>query len=260
MKKLCFLLFLIPLSIQVSAAILVMNGLTHVHETLAGGQVNGKIVIKNESSKETRVLIYKQDLVANCDKSINYTEVNKHNRSLGTWLQTNIDEKILASNEEYTIRYTINIPKEDIEKGTYWAVFMVEGADPVKEENTNGMKINSKVRYAVQILADVGSFESPKLTFEDVRFEGKENVGRTLQVKLRNIGQFSTRTKLLLEVYSDTGEKIKTFEAASKRIYPSYCNDFEIVFGDLPKGKYEAVLVADNGKDLFGSNVTLDIN
>lgn len=260
MKKQVILLFFIALSIRLSASILIMNGLTHVHATAKGSQINGKVVVKNESAKEARVLVYKQDLVSSCGKSIEYTDINKHSRSLGNWLKTNIDEKLLAPNEEYTIQYTINIPQEDLEKGTYWSVLMIEGANPVKEENKAGMQINSKVRYAVQILADIGGFESPKLGFEDVQYDAKANSDKVVKVKLKNEGVFSAKTKISLEVYSDKGDKIKTFEGLSKRIYPNLCNEFEIILTDLPKGKYEGVLIADNGKDMFGSNITLDVH
>jgi hypothetical protein len=259
MKKHTILFFLLVLSAHLSAAIVVINGLTHVHATAAGGQINGQIRVKNESTKEARILIYKQDLVANCGNTTVYTTINNHNRSLGNWLQTNVDEKILSSNEEYTIHYTINMPKEGIEKGTYWSVLMIEGADPIKEENTNGMQINSKVRYAIQVLADVNGFESPTLTFEDVKYEAKENAAKSVKVRIKNDGAFSAKTKVSMEVFSEKGEKIKTYEGIQKRIYPSLCNEFELILTDMPKGKYEGVLIADNGKDMFGSNITLDV-
>lgn len=251
-----FIIFCAPLS----ASVLIMNGLTHIHASSFGSQISGKIVVKNESNKEARILIYKQDLMSNCGVAVEYTDINKHNRSLGSWIQTNIDEKFLSPNEEYTIHYTINVPKEAIEKGTYWGVLMVEGANPLKEEKANGLQVSSKVRYAVQILADVGGFESPKLTIEDVVYEGKENTGKTVKIKIKNSGDFSAKTKVSLEIFSDKGEKIKTFEGTPRRIYPNLCNSFEVSLSDLPKGKYEGVLIADNGKDMFGSNITLDVN
>ncbi|MDZ7877119.1 MAG: hypothetical protein U5L45_05590 [Saprospiraceae bacterium] len=259
MKKYSILFILLILSSHLSAAIQVLNGLTHMHPTAAGGQISGKILLKNESAKEARILIYKQDLIANCGNAIAYTTINTHNRSLGNWLQTNIDEKILLPHEEYTLFYTINVPKDSIEKGTYWSVLMIEGADPIKEENTNGMQVNSKVRYAIQVLADVGGFESPKLTFEDVKYEAKEKNNKTLKVRVKNDGLCSAKTKVSIEIFSDKGLKIKGYEAVQKRIYPNLCNEFELLLDDMPQGKYEGVLVADNGKDIFGSNITIDI-
>ena len=260
MKKLSIFFFLIAVNIQLSASIMVLNGLTHIHTTSAGSQIKGKILVKNQSAKESRILLYTQDLMVSCGQNVEYTDINKHNRSLGNWLKTNIDEKILSPNEEYTIHYTINIPQENVEKGTYWSVLMVEGADPIKEETNNGMQVNSKVRYAIQVLADIGGFESPKLSFEDVKYDGKDKVNKTIKITMKNEGAFSAKTKISLEIFSDKGEKIKTLEAIQKRIYPNLCNDFEIELKGIPKGKYEGIIVADNGKDMFGSNITLDVD
>jgi hypothetical protein len=259
MKKHIILFFLLVLSSHLFAAIQILNGLTHVHATAAGGQINGKVLLKNESAKEARILIYKQDLIANCGNAISYTALNTHNRSLGNWLQTNVDEKTLAPYEEYTLHYTINLPKDSIQKGTYWSVLMIEGADPIREENTNGMQVNSKVRYAIQVLADVDGFESPKLSFEDVKYDAKEKGNKTLKVRIKNDGLCSARTKVSIEIFSDKGVKIKAYEAVQKRIYPNLCNEFDLLLDDMPKGKYEGVLIADNGKDIFGSNITLDV-
>lgn len=256
--KQCLFFLLLFLNTQLSAAIVVLNGLTHIHATTMGSQINGKIIVKNQSGKESRILIYKQDLISYCGNAIEYTDINKHPHSLGSWLQTNVDEKILSPNEEYTIRYTINIPKDTVEKGTYWSVLMIEGAEPIKEENANGMQVNSKVRYAIQVLADVNGFESPKLAFEDVKYEAKES--KTIKVRVKNEGLFSAKTKVSIEIFSDKGLKIKAYQAVQKRIYPNLCNDFEITLDAMPKGKYEGVLIADNGKDIFGSNITLDVD
>ena len=62
-----------------------------------------------------------------------------------------------------------------------------------------------------------------------------------------------------MEIYDSNGTKIKTLEAKQRRVFPDKCNSFEIEVNDLPKGKYDGILVADNGKDLIGSNLTIDI-
>ncbi len=42
-------------------------------------------------------------------------------------------------------------------------------------------------------------------------------------------------------------------------LYPGYCSTFEIPVTDLPKGKYDCVIVADTQRDLFGSNISLQV-
>lgn len=257
-----FIIFLILCCISVHsfAAVIILNGLTHTHSTSKGGVLSGKIKIKNDGKKEARVVIYKQDLVMSCDSPFDYQDINKHERSMGSWLKTNVDEKLLQPLEEYEISYTVNVPENISRAGTYWAEIMIESADPLTEEKKGNITIGSKVRYAVNIIADIGGFENPKLTFENIGFKTGDSTSKTVQIKIRNNGSFVSKTKLSIEIYNKSGEKIKVVEGIYKRIYPERCNDFEIQIKDLPKGKYEGVIVADNGKDLFGANMTIEID
>lgn len=247
------------LSLQSFGRVVIINGLTHTHSGMKGSVIQGKIMLKNDGKKETRVLIYRQDLIMNCETSFDYQDINKHDRSMGDWLKTNVDEKILQPNEEYDITYTITIPNELKQNGTYWAAIMVEGAEPLTEEKKGGVTIGSKVRYAINILSDVGTFENSKLIFENINLKKSDSTVKIIQVKLRNNGNFVNRTKLNVEIYDKNGTKVKIIEGIYRRVYPEKCNDFEIEVRDLPKGKYDGVIIADSGKDLFGTNITIDI-
>lgn len=242
------------------AGIVILNGLTHTHQLQVGGVFTGKISVRNDGPKDARFVVYKQDLLFQCGEStIQYTDANSHTNSLGKWLQTNVEERLLAPAEEYTLFYTIRIPTELDGAGSYWTMLMVEGAEPVREETSNGVVVGSKVRYGVQVIADVGIFESPQLSFLDAQILSDPVSTKYLSTKIQNTGKFSAPVKINLEIYDTEGKKTKTIEGLSRRIYPANCNQFDIDLSSLPKGKYEAILVADNGKDLFGINVSLDI-
>lgn len=249
--------FIIPLASY--AGIQVQNGLTHTHSGIQGNVITGKIKVRNVGIKTERIIIYKQDLSLSCDSSLEYHEVGFHPRSSANWIQTNIDDKILGPNEDYDIIYTITIPNNADLSGTYWNIVMVEGADPVKETAENGIKISSRVRYAIQMLVDVGTFQSPQLNFENFAYKKNQAGNQIVHVKLLNKGNFATKAKLMLEVYGSNGEKLKVIEAQPKRFYPNKCNEFELELKGLPAGKYEGIVVADTGKDLFGANISISI-
>ena len=243
-----------------SAGVAVLNGLTHTHSLTQGQKTTGKVQIRNESAKPTRVIIYKQDLIAACGQEVNYQNPNGFIQSLSPYLTTTVDEKLLGPNEEYVLFYTIDLSGEQQLKGSFWSVLMIEGADPIKEEKSEGIKINSVMRYAIQIIGDAGTEESTKLGFEDIKVRKIENESQIVTLRLKNEGLFSTKAKVILEIYNQEGEKIKILEGASKRIYPQGCNEFEIELKGIKKGKYEGILIADNSKDLFGANLSLEIN
>ena len=240
------------------ARVSVLNGLTQIHKLQLGRQISGKLVLKNESTKEARIVIYKQDLMAPCGEQVGYFPVNSHAKSMADWVKPAVDERILAPNEEYTLFYTIDVPNKTIENGSYWSVLMLEAADPLKEDQTQGVQVNSVIRYAVQLIGEMGTMEYPPLSIEKVDTD-KEDKSVMLRVTVRNTGKFSTLGKIQLEVYNEKQEKVKLLQSITKRIYPGNCNQMEVDLSDLKKGKYECILVVDNGRDLYGSNVNLEL-
>lgn len=263
MRKLTSVVVLISLlflSGQGSAAVVIVNGLTHAH-TLGEteGKIQGVITVRNEAAKESRIMVYRQDLISNCQSASAYPDAGSHQRSLGNHLSTNVDEKLLAGHEEYDVRYAIELDKSKIAGGTYWEVIMVEVGDPIKDELKNGIQVNSKVRYAIQIIVDVGNFEGPKLSFENIAFERVSPEQSVLKAQIKNNSSFGARTNVVLEVYDGQGNKLKTTPINSRMLYPGYCSTFEIALEGLAHGKYDCVIVADTGKDLFGSNVTIQV-
>jgi hypothetical protein len=256
----CAMGFLLLVSTCASAKIVILNGLTHVH-TAAGGQVvKGKVELKNIGTESEKVLVYKKGLVQTCDQKTDFVELSAQPRSLGSWLETNVDEKVLQGGEVYELLYTVNVPKDSVLNGSYWALLMVEGADPGGQEaGKQQLGVVSKIRYAIQIIADIGSFENPKLNFENVAFKPGVSAGKMVHAKLKNLGRFMVTPKLVLEIYSKEGEKIKTFETVSQKIYPFTCKDFELEIKGVKPGKYDAVLIADYGQDLFGTNLVIEI-
>lgn len=258
MKKINFSLLLLFTSYCTFGKIVVLDGLMYNHVGASGQIIRNKIRVRNEGTKETRIIIYKQDYLPSCDGEL-YQDSSSSIHSLSKWLTTTIDEKSLLPNEEVEIGYTISIPKDVKPEQAYWATLMIEESTPIVEENRGGLKISSKVRYAIGLIADIGDTVSPRLSFENISYKKIDSATTTLQIKIKNGGKFISRTKNTIEVYNQSGTKLKTIETTYRRIYPNSCNSFEANLGQLSKGDYYAVIVADNGKELFGTNVNIKV-
>ena len=89
---------------------MILNGLSHIHETSTGSVITGKIRVQNNGTSESKILIYTEDLILSCDRQSDYKTINSHERSSGGWTKLNIEEKTLQENEIYDIWYTINVP------------------------------------------------------------------------------------------------------------------------------------------------------
>lgn len=240
-------------------SVVILNGLTHIHSAIAGGSTTGKISVQNNGSKDEKIIIYQEDLLLSCDHTTVYEKVNSHARSSADWLRLNISEKVLKPNEIYEIRYTVNIPSQKGIQGSYWSIVMIEGVSPIKEEVESGVKIDSKVRYAVQVINNVGNVINGVLSFENIALDKRANALKVIDVKLKNGGIFLAKAILTVEIYDKTGRKVKVLKSVERKIYPDKCTHFEIEVKSLPKGTYNGIVIADNGKDLFGSNLTLEI-
>jgi hypothetical protein len=259
MKTWYYLITLILLfNLSAIAGIAVENGLTHFHKGKQGQIVNGTISISNSGKKNERITILLQDLVNLCHGKSQFVPVNSHSRSSAEWIQMNTREKQLMPGEKYELMYTIRIPDSATIQGTYWSLVIVEVADPIQEVKMQyGISIGSKIQYAIQLITDVGLFETSEIVYEKVELDKKNGGGTTLQVQLRNNGTFLVSPNLIVELYNNVGEKIKKIEVPLRKIYPASCNMFEVPMEDIPKGNYDCILVADYGKDLYGMNASL---
>lgn len=259
MKWIALLSMILLMPRSMRASVVILNGLTHNHSIpTADTKVQGVIKVKNEGGKDSRILVYRQDLTSPCDEQATYPEIGSHSRSLGTGLKTNVDQRVIATNESYDVRYTIDADPNR-QPGTYWEVIMIEVADPVREEAHNGVQVNSKVRYAIQVIVDIGPVEGPTLSYEKISYEKVSSEQSVLKVVMKNNGAFGARTNVMLEVYDSNGNKLKTTQPNTRMLYPGHCSTFEIPVTDVPRGKYDCVIIADTKKDLFGSNVSLQI-
>ena len=105
MKKYRFLLFFLLISTLGMARVTIINGLTHIHSLKQGSTTKGQLILRNDSKKEARIVVYKQDLSAICDKQIEYTEDGSQPKSLSKMLRTVVDEKVLIPQEEFVLPY-----------------------------------------------------------------------------------------------------------------------------------------------------------
>ena len=258
MKNLLIAFILLFAHVSV-ANVVVLNGLTHVHKSKIGTEISGVIKLKNTKDTEQRVIIYFNDLFQPCDGETLLTADSTHDRSLLQWLKTNVTDKVLKGKEEYELLYTITVPNDASLKGSFWGVLMVEVEKPIKEEETEyGVKLESKVRYGIQLIADIGVKEVVMLDFYDIKFEDT-NAGKSVLVMLENQGVFYAQPTIILEVFSIEGKSVKKIEVKFKKIYPSFCKEFFLDISGISKGVYTAIVVADYGEDMFAIDLDLTI-
>lgn len=259
MKSLFSFIIFLFLSTYAHADVVILNGLTQEFKGIGGNTLSGRIKMRNDGATPEKMKIYKEELILICGQESTFKDTIPHEKSMTTWLNTNVNEKIMDGKEEYDIVFEFTIPV-GTKSGSYYTMLMVESDEPIPSvDSKSKITINTKVRYGITVLVHVGTYESPSLVFENISIEKQNDNKQAIKILLKNTGTYSAVTKLVVEIYSN-GEKIKTFSEQMGqigRVYPDKCRKYETIIADLPKGKYDGIVVADNGTDLFGSNITL---
>jgi hypothetical protein len=267
-RTVCAVIFMVLFTVifyHIQAGVIILNGLTHIHNVEKGTVLKGEIIMHNTSkAKKELVTIYLSDLDQDCSGNTYYMDVGKHIKSLGKWITFTTSEKVLEPDEKFTLVYTIKIPEninsiDGNDDGSFWGAMMVETSEPISEDYEYGMKISSKIRYGVQLIANVGELIHPEIEFVDVVFDKKGDDNYIVDIKIENKGIYMVQPTLILELFDDLGRSIKKEEAVFKKVYPDSCKDFKILFSGLSPGEYDGVLVADYGGDIYGINLSINI-
>ena len=167
----------------------------------------------------------------------------------------------MAPQEESVILYEIKVPEEEVLTGSYWSVIMVEGQHVASQEpNPNSLTINTIVRYAVQIVTNIGETGERNLEFVEAKLNRVQGE-KFSEIALENTGERLLQPTISLELFNDDGENVGVVTAEKKKIYPGTSTKFILDLAKFPEGEYQAIVLADcDEEDIFGLNLTLKIN
>lgn len=242
------LLFLLA---PASAQIVVSGELTREFSLQPGGSAQGRILLHNAGTSVARAHIYQADYHLS-PSGPTYGEPGHSPRSNAAWIEFDEREPELQPGETRPLLYKITAPSDAGLRGTYWSVIMVEPAQEERPLAPNEISVRAVVRYAVQIVAQLGSVSTPvqpALSNPSIEREGDRHV---LRVDLSNPGERWLRPRMEVRLFDREGRLVTTLPSAQARIYPgsSIRQRFAL---DLPAGEYLALIVMDTGDALFGA-------
>ncbi len=245
---------------NLKASIVVLNGLTHENTAQKGETYRGTIVLQNTADNEKSAKIYLRDYW------FSYTGESKHDpagtleRSNANWITFNPELATLKGGETVTVNYEVTIPENDSLRGTYWSVIMVEGVIPPDTTNIKtGVKINTAIRYAIQIVTNVGNTGISDIQFLGLELE-KEIDQNVLNIAIENIGECVLKPEMSLELFDQSGNSAGILKSERRKTFPGTSTKATIFLEGIKPGTYNGVLVADCGEDrMYGTNLSLEI-
>jgi P pilus assembly chaperone PapD len=230
-----------------------------------GDRAEGTIALRNVDTQPGNVRVYQTDYRFDAAGNAWYDEPGTQPRSNASWITCTPRVLSVAPGEQATVSYVVQVPRDDKLAGTYWSVVMVEpdspSASPVQADGKRvALGIRTVFRYAIQISVQIGQTGKCDLQFVDKRIviqDGK----RLVQIDVTNPGERALLPTMWGEFYSaEGGQLAKRAESRRLRLYPGCTGRFQLDISELPPGKYESLIVADNGDDsVFGARYSLEI-
>ena len=182
------ILLVFPFS-QSHAGVLILNGLSHVHQGQEGQTLAGQIVLRNPNDSPQDVRLYLRDYSFNAKGESFFPEMGSHDRSNANWIDVSETYLTLKPQEEKAIDYEVTIPTGVELDGTFWSVILVEGVIPPDlNAVANGLQVNTVMRYAVQVITHLGNTGSKELQFTNYNVE-KLDEGTNLLIEVENPGE-----------------------------------------------------------------------
>ncbi len=263
-KKIKSTLFILLLTLVApgisTAGIVILNGLTHENEAQPGETYRGTIQLQNTGGKSKDVRVYIRDYWYSFDGTSKHDPAGTLKRSNGKWINANPELLTLGAGEIATVDYEVKVPAADSLKGTYWSVIMVEGITPPDTSNySSGVTINTAIRYAIQIVTNIGNSGKEDLNFIGLQLD-TTSTNKLLNVFIENTGERVLKPELSIELFDESGKSSGIIKADRRKTYPGTSIAIELDLKGIPPGKYTGVLVADCDEEhIFGTNMTLEI-
>lgn len=253
-------LLIFSFSVASQASIVVLNGLTHENEAQPGETYRGAVEIQNTADTEKSVRIYLRDYLFSHTGETRHDPAGTLERSNAPWITYNPELLNLGPNEKALVEFEVLVPENDSLTGTFWSVIMVEGIiPPDTAKYKQGVTINTAIRYAVQIVTNIGKTGVSDLQFLGLELD-QQNENKLLNVLIGNTGERMLRSEVSLELFDEEGNSAGIIKADKRKTYPGTSIKVELPLEGIKPGNYSGMLVADCGNDqIFGTNVSFEL-
>ncbi|MFA9372318.1 MAG: hypothetical protein ACERIH_11470 [Labilibaculum antarcticum] len=248
--------------LNAKAGVSIVNGLSHVHEVGIGEICKGIIEIKNTGSKAERLKVFVNDFRYNAKGQTFYEEPSTHNRSNADWLKLGTTNIEIQPGQIYLLPYRMQVPDSLALKGSFWSVIIIEPAEDFDlQDQNNAIGITTRMRYAIQIIADIGNDLQANVKFQNAEINYTEG-RKLLMIDLEDTGELYHKVVVSSEFFETTsGNTAGVYYSPKQSIHPNNSKRFIIDVSELEDGDYLATLLANcEDESFFGVNVSIRID
>jgi len=263
-----FLLAWLPVPLahaQSGSGVGILGKMTREMTLEPGGKGQGEIIVVNETDKQQDVRVYQTDHRNSAEGETWYDEPGTQPRSNAAWISFTPQTLSLAPHTKATLSFSLLVPEDDKLVGTYWSCIMVEpqalAPRPVKDETgTVTVNVTTVFRFATAVITHIGDTGTCELKFVSKQLLNTDDGKRILQVDVQNVGERALRPTVWVEIYAADGTSVGRFDSRQGRVFPGCTSRFRTDLTAVAAGKYEALVIADNGdENVFGARYSLEI-
>ena len=245
-------------------AISLPGGLTIEKTVLPNGSASGSIVILNNETAAETVRIYQTDYTFNADGKNEFGKPGSIARSCANWITLSSNQIVVPPKGSAEISYKISVPDNESLRGTYWSVIMAEPVPdasltpPSPEKGKASIGVQAVFRHAVQVIVNIGDTGVKALEFTSKKLKSEK--GKTfLIIDAKNTGERWLVPDLYVDLFDRNGQA-KRCHGGKFRIYPGCSVRYTVDLGQLGRGTYNALVVADAGEEnVFGAKYILEV-
>ena len=252
--------FLVAWTGSVLAQLAVDGELTRIFVVEPGQTYSAEITISNTGDEPTGLEVYQRDYLFFADGSNLYEEAGSVARSNASWIELYRPVSVsLDPGQSIPVGFVITVPEDPTLVGTYWSLIMVEPKPAPELPSNDGVKLLQIIRYAIQVVTHVGDTGEVSVRVANANLVSVE-LGAVLHIDLENIGERWVRPETWSDVYDDQGAYVGRFESIQLRVYPGCSVRYSIEMPGILSGKYQTLVVFDNGDDhVWGAQYTLEL-
>jgi hypothetical protein len=237
---------------QAGAQLAVLTNLVEERTATPGDRYTGRITVRNTSAQPQSARIYQTDFQFAADGTSHTDDPGTSPRSNAPWVHPQTTRLTIPPNAEVSVPYTVDVPKSDSLRGTYWSTIMVEGTPSPAQamqvaSGELGIGIGSVVRYAVQIATHIGGGGTRTLQFSDIDATRNTDGSAAIQFDVLDTGERGYRPTLWIEVYDENGALSAKGRRVRGLLYPGTSLRQHFDLGALARGHYKVLIFADTG-------------
>lgn len=238
-----------------SAFGLVEDSLSRTIEVQPGNEYPIKIHFNNTQNHPVAINLKQSDYSYLASGENFYLAPGTLPRSNASWIELSSIRVVVPPNSSTELFYTIRVPSHVPQHGSYWSVIFLEpeNSHVIQSE---GNTINVKVRYAHQIVTNVGT-GAAKLRLQQAYIDRSGEVPR-LNIDIENVGNLYLQATLGLKLYNSKGKQVKAETANEQKILPQTSVRYSVDISELPSESYTGLIVLRDGDQYFGERFTLE--